>query len=183
MSPSYLLLMVCGLAALWSTGALGQGDGPQCPPAEVHRFDFLIGDWRGQEYRFPNAQRDSVIDDAAVAHNRKTGTCQFEEHDVFTPVQGQPVLTTLIRSFDLASHAWMYSLIDGFVELPVFAGTQSDSGWAFVHDITTLTPPHRLRTQWVQTPTGYTEIMHVSMDSGRTWPVLFHVNFVRDRKP
>jgi|SRR5579862_3842978 len=179
------LVLAAGLSFLvWAPARARAQDGhPQCPSAERHRFDFLIGDWHGQEYSFPSGQRDSIKGDGAVAHNRQTADCEFEEHVVFTPPHAAPIRATVLRVFDRAGNRWMYGLIDGFLELAVFPGTLTDSGWVFSHDLPTMSPPRRIHTSWVQTPSGYTEIMHTSLDSGRTWPILYHAHFERDRKP
>jgi hypothetical protein len=153
---------------------------PACPAAEAHRFDFLIGNWHGHEYllKSPN---DSAIDDALAVQTRKLPFgCAFEERTRYTPRQGPLVEGVILLAFDLPSKSWRYSLADNYVELATFDGVRTDSGWAFFHDLTTTTPLHRLRFQWVPTPTGYTQTIQVSTDSGRSWPVLRHLNFTRD---
>jgi len=152
---------------------------PQCPSEELHRFDFLVGDWHGQEYNIANG--DSTVDDALVAHNRRLPfACAFEEHWEFRRGNTVAVRTVVLRSFDLASRSWRYSLVDNFVELATFEGARGDSGWAFLHDIVGAAPPARLRIRWLPTAAGYTEVIQVSHDGGRTWPVLRHLNYVRD---
>lgn len=58
---------------------------------------------------------------------------------------------------------------------------RTDRGLVFLHTIKTATAPRMLRWQWEPTPTGYTEIIRVSDDSGQTWPMLRHMNYTRDR--
>jgi hypothetical protein len=151
---------------------------PQCPPQETHRFDFLIGDWRGREYNL--ARGDSTPGDFVVAHNRKLPYgCAFEEHWEFSEGNTLVVQSSVLRSFDLASKSWKYSLVNNFVELATFESALGDSGWVFVHDIAGGTP-RRLRIQWVHTGAGYTEVIQVSPDSGRTWPTVRHLNYARE---
>src|SRR5579862_3612411 len=153
---------------------------PQCPDTEMHRFDFLIGDWHGREYNFTNGHADSTPGDLIAARNRKLPYgCAFEEHWEFT-VDGKVASTSVIRGYDLASNQWKYSLVDQFVELAVFDSQQSDSGWVFTHDIPGANP-RRLRIKWIATTAGYTEVVEVSPDSGRTWPIIRHLNYTRDR--
>lgn len=153
---------------------------PTCPPAEQHRFDFLIGDWHGQEYNFMNGSKDSTPGDRIAARNRKLPYgCAFEEHWEFTS-NDTVAKTSVIRGFDQASHQWKYSLVDKWIELATFTSTPSDSGWVFAYDIPGPTP-HRLHIKWVPTPSGYTEVIQVSPDSGRTWPIVRHLNYTRAR--
>jgi hypothetical protein len=172
--------LMLAIAAVGASATLRGQAAPaqQCPPGEVHRFDFLIGDWRGREYVLANG--DSTLDDDVVAHNRKLPYgCAFEEHWEFSQGNTVAVRTAVLRSFDLASKSWRYSLVNNFVELATFESTRGDTGWLFVHDIAGATPPHRLRIQWVPTPACYTEVIQVSPDSGRTWPVVRHLNYSR----
>src|SRR5215469_10495787 len=85
-----------------------------CPAGERHRFDFLVGDWRGWEYTFTGGQRDSTRGDALIARNRKLPYgCAFEERWEFTPADGSPVIrSAVLRSFDLASDSWRYTLVN-----------------------------------------------------------------------
>ena len=123
---------------------------PKCPAAELHRFDFLIGDWHGREYNFLNGSKDSTAGDEIVARNRKLSYgCAFEEHWEFTA--------------------------NGVV---AFASQPSDSGWVFRYDIPGP-KPHRLHIKWIATQAGYTEVIQVSSDSGRTWPIVRHLNYAR----
>jgi hypothetical protein len=64
------------------------------------------------------------------------------------------------------------------VELATFTSQPSDSGWVFSHDIPGPNP-RRLHIKWMPTPTGYTEVIQVSPDSGRTWPIVRHLNYTR----
>jgi hypothetical protein len=154
---------------------------PTCPAAEVHRFDFLVGNWHGWEYNFVGGQRDSTRGDAVVAHNRKLPYgCGFAEQWEFTPADGSPAIeSSILRSFDLASDSWRYTLVNNLVELATFESARSDAGWTFTHDIAGTTPPRRLEIEWMKTATGYTEVARVSTDSGRTWPIVRHLNYVR----
>src|SRR5262249_20164760 len=53
---------------------------PQCPDAELHRYDFLVGDWTGREYTFAHGPGDSTFEAKWTAHNRKLPyQCAFEE--------------------------------------------------------------------------------------------------------
>ena len=151
---------------------------PTCPAAEAHRFDFLVGNWHGREYNFMNGSRDSTPGDGIVARNRKLSYgCAFEEHWEFT-VNGTVDSTSVIRGFDLASNQWKYSLVDKWVELATFTSQRGDSGWVFKYDIPGATP-RRLHIKWIATPAGYTEVIQVSPDSGRTWPIVRHLNYTR----
>jgi hypothetical protein len=168
------------LIALASTArAFAQTASPQCPAAETHRYDFLVGDWHGAEYVFKNGAQDSAFEASWTARNRKLPyACAFEERNV-TIEGGKRLGASTLRSFDLASNQWMYGLVDEFVELAIFSSARSDSGWVFSHDIPGPKPV-RLHTLWIATPSGYTEVMRVSYDSGRTWPIIRHVNYTRD---
>jgi hypothetical protein len=86
--------------------------------------------------------------------------------------------TSVIRGFDLASNQWKYSLVDKWVELATFTSQRGDSGWVFGYDIPGATP-RRLHIEWIATPAGYTEVIQVSPDSGRTWPIVRHLNYTR----
>ena len=177
----YAVTLASVLLSLWHpTSTQAQANRPHCPAAEAKRFDFMVGDWHGQEYSFPKGQRDSVKGDGTVAHNRKTADCQFEEHVTFTPPGVAPIPATILRVFDRASNGWMYGLVDGFLELAIFSGTQTDSGWVFSHDLTTSNPPRRIHTSWMPTPTGYMQITRTSTDSGKTWSMLYHTHYVRN---
>jgi hypothetical protein len=161
-----------------------QAPPPKCPPEEVHRFDFLIGDWRGVEYNVTHRAGDSTFEATVVAHNSKLPYgCAFEEHWEFVDSPTLTVRTAVLRAFDLASHSWKYSLVNNFVELVTFDSQLGDSGWVFVHDIAGVAPPTRLRIQWVPTSLGYTEVIQVSPDSGRTWPIVRHLNYRRSPRP
>jgi hypothetical protein len=169
------LVVLIGAAPLWA-----QDTPPSCPAAEVHRFDFMIGNWHGREYTVTSESKDSVFEGLWITRNRKLPfACVLEEHDQII-VKGKVFnATSIIRSFDLASHQWKYSLADYWVELATFDSERTDSGWVFTHDLPG-DKPVRLHMQWFATPTGYTEVMRVSNDSGRTWPTSHHVNYTRD---
>jgi hypothetical protein len=169
------LVMPIGAAPL-----LAQETPPPCPAAEAHRFDFLIGNWHGREYTFASGSKDSVFEALWTARNRKLPyACVLEEHNQII-VKGKLFnACSIIRSFDLASQQWKYSLADFWLELATFDSERTESGWVFSHDLPG-NKPVRLHTQWFVTPTGYTEVMRVSNDSGRTWPVSHHVHYTRD---
>lgn len=174
-------LLTCVTLALVSASVLSSQEGPPvCPAAEVHRFDFLVGNWRGREYLI-TGPKDSTLDDALVAQNRKLPFgCALEERWTFTPRRGSAIRSVILRAYDLASKSWKYSLVNSFGELVTFQAVPTESGWTFLYDEATGPHPHRLRIEWVPMPTGYTEIIHVSTDSGKTWPVLRHMNYTRD---
>lgn len=152
---------------------------PQCPAAEVQRYDFLVGDWRGREYTFAHGPSDSVFEAVWTARNRKLPfACAYEEQWTIIEHGKRFNQSAVMRGYDLASRQWLYSLTDYFVEFAVFGSVLTDSGWAYAHDLPTPNPV-RLRTKWYATPAGYTELMEVSNDSGRTWPLYRHVNFAR----
>jgi hypothetical protein len=154
---------------------------PTCPAGEVHRFDFLVGNWHGWEYNFMQGQHDSTRGDEVVAHNRKLPYgCAFAEQWEFTPADGSPMIqSSVLRSFDLASNSWRYTLVNNLVELATFESARSDAGWTFTHDIAGTMPPRRLQIEWMKTAAGYTEVARVSSDSGRSWPIVRHLNYVR----
>jgi hypothetical protein len=170
------LTMTCWIAPV---RAFAQDDRPTCPAAEAHRYDFLVGDWRGKEYSSTSESPDSVMEATWTAHNRKLAfDCAYEEHNEIT-VKGKPFnRIAMLRAFDLNSHQWQYSLVDDFVELAVFQSTMSDSGWVYSHMLPGKTST-LLNTQWVRTSTGYTELMRVSKDGGKTWTVFHHVHYTR----
>jgi hypothetical protein len=174
-------VLACGFVTLLATAALNaQETPPQCPASEAHRFDFLIGNWHGREYLIKGPS-DSTLDDMVATHNRKLPFgCAFEETIRYTPPQGAVVQGIILRSYDMPSASWRYAETSNYVELGIFDGVRTDSGWAFTHTITTTTPHRLLRFQWVPTRTGYTHIIQVSTDSGRTWPILRHLNYTRD---
>ncbi len=168
------------IALASTTHSFAQTAPPQCPAAETHRYDFLVGDWHGTEYVFKNGAPDSAFEASWTARNRKLPySCAFEEHNEIVE-GGKPFnRVSMLRSFDLASNQWMYGLVDEFVELAIFSSARTDSGWVFSHELPGPKPV-RLHTLWVATPSGYTEVMRVSYDSGRTWPIIRHVNYKRD---
>jgi hypothetical protein len=168
------------IALTWVAPIRGQEQRPACPPAETHRYDFLVGAWHGTEYVFKNGAADSAFEASWTARNVKLPyACAYEEHNEIIENGRSFNRVAMLRAFDLGSNQWMYSLVDEFVELSTFSSTRSDSGWVFSHDLTGA-KPIRLHTLWVATPSGYTEVMRVSTDSGRTWPIVRHVNYTRD---
>jgi hypothetical protein len=182
MTLTLLARFVAVALPISSVAASGQNaPRPTCPAAEVHRFDFLVGNWHGWEYNFMQGQHDSTRGDEVVAHNRKLPYgCAFAEQWEFTPADGSPMIqSSVLRSFDLASHSWRYTLVNNLVELATFESARSDAGWTFTHDIAGTMPPRRLQIEWMKTATGYTEVARVSSDSGRSWPIVRHLNYVR----
>jgi hypothetical protein len=61
-------------------------------------------------------------------------------------------------SIGIASNQWTYSLVDKWVELATFTSQLGDGS---------------------RRPAGYTEVIQVSPDSGRTWPIVRHLNYTR----
>ena len=167
--------------AILSSVLPAQQPPPTCPAAEVHRFDFLVGRWHGREYLMKNPT-DSALEDSLTAENKRLPfACAFEEHARSTTLDGHVTEGVILRAYDLPSRAWRYSLADGFVELAIFDGLRTDTGWVFLHELTTTTPHRLLRFQWVPTRTGYLQIIQVSSDSGRTWPIVRHLHYTPDR--
>jgi hypothetical protein len=158
--------VILPIAALLSFSLISD---PSCPTSEMHRFDFLVGNWHGREYNFMNGSKDSTPGDLIAARNHKLPYgCAFEEHWEFT------------SNDTVASSQWKYSLVDKWIELATFTSAPSDGGWVFAYDIPGPNP-RRLHIRWIPTPAGYTEVIQVSPDSGRTWPIVRHLNYTRDR--
>jgi hypothetical protein len=175
----FLLSLVLSLRA---TPSSAQEARPKCPASELHRYDFLVGNWRGKEYTFAHGPSDSVFEATWIARNQKLPfDCAFDER--WTIIEHGKVFnqTGVMRAYDLTSGQWYYSLTDDFVEFAIFGSIATDSGWVYSHDLPGAKPV-RLRTKWYATPTGYTELMQVSTDSGRTWPLYRHINYTRQSK-
>lgn len=139
--------------------------------AEVYRhFDFWLGDWN--TYRI----KDNKPINTSVARNRVTSIldgCAL--HEVYTRTDGYAGES--FTSYDITRKVWHQTWVSNQGELNVMEGTQQGDRIVLTGSVVDAQGTQLQRVSWEPWQGGVREICEGSRDGGKTWAVLFDIQF------
>lgn len=139
--------------------------------AEVYRhFDFWLGDW--DTYRI----KDNKPTDTSVARNRVTSIldgCAL--HEAYTRTDGYAGES--FTSYDITRKVWHQTWVSNQGELNVMEGTQQGNRIVLTGSVVDAQGTQLQRVSWEPWQGGVREVCEGSRDGGKTWTVLFDIQF------
>jgi hypothetical protein len=172
---SKLLLLACGLAT-WLLILPQQGQATpamtssSCAAPAFRQFDFWLGDW--DTYRI----KDDKPADVSVARNRVTsilGGCAL--HEAYTRTDGYAGESFTI--YDASRKVWHQTWVSNQGELTIVEGTQQGDRIVMSGSVTDAQGVQQQRVSWEPWHGGVREICEGSRDGGKTWTLLFDIQF------
>jgi hypothetical protein len=170
-----LLLVACALTIYLLANPLDGYATPamtsnSCHASAYRQFDFWLGDW--DTYRINNDQ----VARTSVARNRVTsilGGCAL--HEAYTRTDGYAGES--FTTYDMSRKVWHQTWVSNQGELTVVEGTQEGDSIVLTGRIVDTQGEQLQRVSWASWHGGVREICMGSRDGGKTWTVLFDVQF------
>jgi len=185
---SKLLIIFCLTLIAGSAGAQG---GKRTQPAadsapvrgscandEVHRLDFLLGDWVSAT---SDLTPETGSHGSGMNHfEAALGGCaiiqrRYEEKD------GKKLFDSMvIWAYDAALNRLREFVISDDFNAQVYEGIWENDGWTFYRDrIGTADQMWLLRVRYVQTPKGFNQTAELTKDRGKTWIKASSTDYIR----
>ena len=153
--------------------------------ADVHDFDFLLGDWR-VHHRYLRVKENSRewldVDGTASHRELMGGRANVEEHTLNAPNDAYRAVA--LRSYDSKTGQWAIWWLDGRtphgdLDPPVQGRFEKGVG-TFYGDTTINGKPTRVRFLWSQiTATSARWEQAYSSDAGKTWEMNWTMDFTK----
>ena len=153
--------------------------------ADVHDFDFLLGDWRVR-HRYLRVKENSRqwldVDGTASHRELMGGRANVEEHMINVPDGAYRAVA--LRSYDPKASLWSIWWLDGRtphgdLDPPVQGRFENGVG-TFYGDTTINGKPMRVRFVWSQiTATSARWEQAYSSDAGKTWETNWTMDFTK----
>jgi len=149
-----------------------------CANNEVHKLDFLLGDWvsatadltpeTGSHGSGTN-HFEAALGGCAIVQRR------FEEKD------GKKLFDSMvIWAYDAALNRLREFVISDDLNAQVYEGIWENDSWTFYRDrIGTADQMWLLRVRYVQRPNGFTQTAELTKDRGKTWVKASSTDYVR----
>ncbi|MBE1158925.1 hypothetical protein [Dyella acidiphila] len=174
-----LLLAACALTILLSSTPQPGNATPvtapnTCSDAAYRRFDFWLGDW--DTYRITGEK----VATSSVARNRITsilGGCAL--HEAYTRNDGYAGES--FTSYDASRKLWHQTWVSNQGELLVLEGTQQGDRIVLSGSVTDAQGVQLQRVSWAPWQGGVRETCMGSRDGGKTWAMLFDIQFRHHR--
>lgn len=152
--------------------------------ADVHDFDFLIGEWkvRHRYLRVKETSREWVDVDGTVSHRALMGgRANLEEHTIDVP--NGPNRALALRSYDPKTAQWTIWWLDGrnpsSMEEPMKGRFENGVG-TFFGSTTLDGKPTPVRFTWSDTTTASPRWQQAySYDNSKTWETVWIMQFQR----
>ena len=185
----FMPVIIPGLSLVLMSAAAQQGNGtqistgsspakPSCANDEVHKLDFLLGDWvsatadltpeTGSHGSGMN-HFEAVLGGCAIVQRR------YEEKD------GKKLFDSMVVwAYDAALNRLREFVISDDLNAQVYEGIWENDGWTFYRDrIGTSDQMWLLRVRYVQTPKGFNQTAELTKDRGKTWLKASSTDYVR----
>jgi hypothetical protein len=185
LKPVFLLALSLVLASATASQSNGTQRAAASSPAkescandEVHRLDFLLGDWvsatadlaleTGSHGSGVN-HFEAVLGGCAIVQRR------YEEKD------GKKLFDSMvIWAYDAALNRLREFVISDDLNAQVYEGIWEDDGWTFYRDrIGSADQMWLLRVRYVQTPKGFNQTAELTKDRGKTWIKASSTDYIR----
>jgi hypothetical protein len=145
-----------------------------CSAPIYRQFDFWLGDW--DTYRI----KDDKPADTSVARNRVTsilGGCAL--HETYTRTDGYAGES--FTTYDASRKVWHQTWVSNQGELTVVEGTQQGDRMVLTGSVIDAQGAQLQRVSWEPWHGGVREICMGSRDGGKTWALLFDIQFRKHR--
>jgi hypothetical protein len=174
-----LLLAACALTICLLTLAQQAQATPamtsnSCNAPVYRQFDFWLGDW--DTYRI----KDDKPADVSVARNRITsilGGCAL--HEAYTRTDGYAGES--FTTYDTSRKVWHQTWVSNQGELTVVEGTQQGDRIVLSGSVIDAQGQQLQRVSWEPWHDGVREVCEGSRDGGKTWTLLFDIQFRKHR--
>jgi hypothetical protein len=148
-----------------------------CLESEVHRLDFLVGDWASAT---SDLTPDSGTHGNGVNHiEASLGGCALIQHR-YEEKNGKKLFDSIvIWAFDASTNRLREFVISDDLHAQVYEGIWESDGWVFYRDrIGNADQMWLLRVRYVQNPKGFTQIAELPKDRGKTWTKASSTDYV-----
>lgn len=155
---------------------LPPGWGELCGSAEARRFDFLVGDWEGIEYRIQSGDTVAVGRREYRIQPELDECALLERLDVW---EGDvPTLRALLfRSLDRRTGDWALTRLDNGPTQRAFTPHETEGTVYFVSSYPEGDQTVMVRLGWFPTLEGVRQTLEESRDGGRSWIVIEFIEF------
>ena len=150
----------------------------QCLNNEVHKLDFLLGDWMSAT---ADLTPETGSHGSGMNHfEAALGGCAIVQRR-YEEKNGKKLFDSMvIWAYDAALNRLREFVISDDLNAQVYEGIWENDAWTFYRDrIGTADQMWLLRVRYIQTPKGFTQTAELTKDRGKTWVKASSTDYVR----